>query len=188
MSANPAGYSIVMAALGNLKGFYSLLYKQLVTLLISSVLLACSSSQSNLNSDESEATTRRADCILRSSIRGYSVLDESNLIVDGSGRRKYHVVLSRRAYGLRSSWGIAFNSSTGRICASFSDVSFDGNMGNESIRIASIRELSPEDHNDLLIRYGKKKPEIEQTPAPLEGAGAEVEELDPAAKDDPSGD
>jgi len=57
----------------------------------------------------------------------------------------------------------------------------------ESIRIASIRELSPEDHEDLLIQFGKKKPEIEQTPAPREVKGAEVEELDTAAADDSSG-
>jgi hypothetical protein len=57
-------------------------------------------------------------------------------------------------------------------------------MGNESIRIASIRELSPEEHEHLLIQFGKKEPEIEQTPAPREVKGAEVEELDPAANDE----
>jgi hypothetical protein len=60
-------------------------------------------------------------------------------------------------------------------------------MDNESIRIASIRELSPEDREDLLIQFGKKKPEIEQTPAPRPVEGAEVEELDTAAIDESSG-
>ena len=64
---------------------------------------------------------------------------------------------------------------------------FKGHMDNESIRIASIRELSPEDHEDLLIQFGKKEPEIEQTPVPQEVEGAEVEELDTAATDDKSG-
>jgi len=67
-------------------------------------------------------------------------------------------------------------------------VIFDGHLDNGSIRIASIRELSPEDHEDLLIQFGKKKPEIEQTPVPREVKGAEVEELDPAANDKSSGD
>jgi hypothetical protein len=48
----------------------------------------------------------------------------------------------------------------------------------ESYRIRSIRELSPEDLEDLLIRFGKKKPEIEQPAATEEVDGAEVEELD----------
>lgn len=116
------------------------------------------------------------------------MLDESNLILDSSGRRKYHVVLRRRAHGLRSSWGITFDSASSRICARFSEVIFDGHLENESIRIASIRQLTPEEHEDLLIQFGKKKPEIERTPVPLEVKGAEVEELDPAAEDDTSGD
>ena len=163
-------------------------YKQLVTLLLSSILLACAGTQDDPDGGERRVANSRSDCIFRSSIRGYSVLDESNLIVDGTGRHKYHVVLARRAFGLRSSWGIAFNSPTGSVCAGFSEVIFDGHPQKESIRIASIRKLSPEDHEDLLIQFGKKKPEIEQTPAPREVQGAEVEELDPAANDDPSGD
>jgi hypothetical protein len=93
------------------------------------------------------------------------------------------MVLQRRAHGLRSSWGIAFKSPTGRICPSFSEVIFDGHFDGESIRIATIREISPEEEDHLLIRYGKKKPEIEQTPVPQEIKGAEVEELDTAADD-----
>ena len=165
-----------------------MLYKHLVIALISSILLACAGTQDGPDGGERKATNPRSDCIFRSTIRGYSVLDESNLIVSGTGRHKYHVVLARRAYGLRSSWGIAFNSPTGSVCAGFSEVIFDGHLQNESIRIDSIRKLSPEDHEDLLIQYGKKKPEIEQTPAPREVKGAEVEELDPTANDDPSGD
>lgn len=165
-----------------------MLYKQIIIIGISSILLACASPQSGPESGDSEATSHRSDCIFQSSIRGYSVLDESNLIVTASGRRTYHVVLLRRAYGLRSSWGIRFESPTGRICASFSEVIFDGHMANESIRIESIRELTPEDHEYLLIQFGKKEPEIKQTPAPREVKGAEVEELDPAADDESSGD
>jgi len=125
----------------------------------------------------------RSHCISQPSIRGYTVLDESNLIVSASGRRQYHVVLQRRAHGLRSNWAIGFKSSTGRVCAAFSEVVFEGQFDGESVRIASIRELSPEEEEDLLIRYGKLEPEFEQTPAPQEVKGAEVEELDTAAED-----
>jgi hypothetical protein len=161
--------------------------KQLIAMFISSILLACASSEKTLDGHEDEAFGGRTDCIFRSSIRGYSVLDESNLIVEGSGRSKYHVVMQRPARGIKSTWGIGFDSQGGRVCARFSEVVFQGNMDNESIRIASIRELSPEEYEGLMIQFGKMKPEIEQTPAPREVKGAEVEELDTAAADDSSG-
>lgn len=144
-----------------------------------SIVAACAST----NSDDDRSDSSRSDCIYQPSIRGYTVLDESNLILSASGRRQYHVVLQRRAHGLRSNWAIGFKSSTGRICAAFSEVVFEGHFDGESVRIASIRELSPEEEEDLLIRYGKLEPEIEQTPAPQEVKGAEVEELDTAAQD-----
>jgi hypothetical protein len=164
------------------------LYKQIIVIATSSVLLACASTKGAPDAVKSGATSGRPDCIFQSSIRGYSVLDESNIIVEASGRRNYHVALRRRAHGVRSARKISFDSPTGRVCANFSEVIFYGQSDNGPIRIASIRELSPEDHEDLLIQYGKKEPEIEQTPVRREVKGAEVEELDPAANDDSSGD
>jgi len=159
--------------------------KQIFIVICLSALGACAGTQQ----DGERLDSARADCISQSSIRGYSVLDEANLIVSASGRRQYHVALQRRAHGLRSSWGIAFESPTSRICSGFSEVVFGGRMaGGDSIRIASIRELSPEEEEDLLIRYGKKEPEIERQPVPHEVPGAEVEELDPVADDESSGD
>ena len=165
-----------------------MLLKQIAIAIISCGLVAFSSPINAQDDGEARAKSGRSDCISRSSIRGYSVLDDSNLIIDGSGRRKYHMVLQRRASGLRSSWGITFDSPTSRVCAGFSEVIFKDHMsGARSIRIKSIRQLSPEDHEDLLIQFGKKPPKIEQTPAPRDVKGAEVEELDPAAADDSSG-
>jgi len=160
--------------------------KQYIIILFSSVLLACASSETTPDTGVSAASGNRTDCIFSSSIRGYTVLDESNLVVEGSGRKKYHLVLRRPARGIRSTWAIGFDSSTSRVCAGFDEVIFQGHMEGESIRIVSIRELSLEEHEDLLIQFGKKKPEIEQTPAPKEVKGAEVEELDTAATDDTS--
>ena len=155
--------------------------KQIFIILLSSSLLACASSESDDDGRESGDAGRRGDCIFESSIRGYTVLDESNLVVSASNRRNYHVVLTRRALGLDSSWGIAFDSPTGRVCGGFSEVVFRGHLGRESIRIDRVRSLSEEEHEDLLIRYGKKEPEIERQPAPVDVDGAEVEELDPDA-------
>ena len=157
------------------------LLKQLIIVGISSGLVACSATPSAPGEGASRANPGRSDCISRSSIRGYNVLDDKNLIVDAMGRRKYHLQLSRRAFGLRSSWGIGFDTRTSQVCAGFSDVVFEGHLDNESIRISSIRRLSPQEHEDLLIQFGKKEPEIKQTPVPREVEGAQVEELDPTA-------
>jgi hypothetical protein len=161
--------------------------KQLIIMGFSSILLACAGSETAPDGEDSVASSGRTDCIFRSSIRGYTVLDESNLVIEGSGRRKYHLVLRRPAHGIKSTWAIAFDSPTSRVCAGFSEIIFKGHMDNESIRIMSIQELSPEDHESLLIQFGKKKPEIETTPVPREVEGAEVEELDKAAADQSSG-
>ena len=156
-----------------------MLIKQLLIVFSLSVLVACAGSDERPEGE----TTRRNDCIHEPSIRGYKVLDEQNLIIDAGGRRAYHLVLWRKAYGISSGWGIAFDSASSRICAGFSEVLFRGHFDGESMRITSIRELTPEEEEHLLIQYGKKEPEIKHTPAPQEVEGAEVEELDPDASE-----
>ena len=164
-----------------------MLKKQLVILFISCCLASCAGTGEPSEEGESTAYSGRSDCIYEPSIRGYTVLDESNLVVEASGRHNYHVALQRRAHGLQSSQGIVFKSSTSRVCAGFDEIVLHDHRGGESIRIAAIKELSPEDLEDLLIQYGKKEPEIEQAPATRDVQGAEVEELDKAATDDSSG-
>ncbi len=153
--------------------------KQFVILFTSSILVACAGAPDQLADGPGGDLPVGSDCIFEGTIRDYTVLDESNLIVTASARRKYHIELNRRAFGLRSSWHIGFTSPTSRICPGFSEVIVDDNaMGPEAIRIASIRALSPEEHEDLLIRFGKKQPEIVEAPATEEVESAEVEELD----------
>lgn len=155
------------------------LIKQLFILLTLSGLVACAAPGEPQNEASLGAERRGSDCISQSSIRDYQVLDDSNLIVTASVKRKYHVKLSRRAFGLRSTWKIAFSSPTGRICGGSSDLVYDDGMRvYEQIRIDSVRELSPEETDDLLIRFGKKEAEIKQAPATEDVDGAEVEELD----------
>ena len=156
-----------------------MLLNQLLILLSLSYLVACTGTPESAGG----GSEHRNDCIHEPSIRGYKVLDEQNLIVEGSGRRSYHVVLWRRAHGISSSWGIGFKSPSSMICGGNSEIVFRGHFDGESIRITSIRRLTPEEEEDLLIRFGKKEPEIKNTPAPQEVEGAEVEELDPAARE-----
>ena len=112
------------------------------------------------------------------SIRDYYVLDDANLIVTGTGKRKYHVTLFRRAYGLRSTWRIGFRSPTGQVCAGSGELIFDDGLGADSVKVRSVRALTPDEHEELLVQFGKKEPDTKQTPEPEEVDGAEVEELD----------
>ena len=157
-----------------------MLYKRIFILLFSCVLVACAgtSEQDELAVDDEPRKTR--DCIHEPSIRGYTVLDEQNLIVRAGASRRYHVVLSRRAHGLRFSHGIWFKTTTSRVCAGFDSLEYEGSIvGNN--RIESIRELSEDEEEYLLIQFGKKEPEIENMPAPQDVEGADIEELDETA-------
>lgn len=140
--------------------------------------MGCASAPEGTDDAGSATVSRGSDCISQSSVRDYTVLDDANLILSASGRRNYHVVLMRRAFGLRSSWQIGFHSPSGQLCPGFGDLIIDDGFGPERYRIDSIVRLTPEDEEELLIRFGKKDPEPQQTPVPEDVDGAEVEELD----------
>jgi len=156
-----------------------LVLKQCVLVFFSCVLLGCTT-PGEPSADASLDDNRGGhDCISQSSIRDYQVLNDRNLVVTAGVKRKYHMVLSRPAFGLRSTWQIGFRAMSQRICGGTADLVYsDGIMGAESIRVRSIRELNPEELDDLLVQFGKKEPDIEQAPAQDEVKGAEVEELD----------
>jgi hypothetical protein len=155
-----------------------MLYKQLFILISSSILVACAGSGEPSLGDAPAAAAGGSDCISTRTIRDYRVLDDTNLLVTAQANRKYHVTLSRRAPGLRSSWKIGFRSMSGRVCGGFDDILVDDGFGPESIRIASITQLTPEEYDALLVRFGKKEPAIEPAPATDDVDTAEVEELD----------
>lgn len=152
--------------------------KQYIIIVFASVLLACAGTRESSQDGATGGSTGRLDCISTGTIRDYRVLDDANLVVTGNGNRKYHVWLSRRAVGLRTSWKIGFRSTSGRICGGFDDILVDDGFGAEQIRIAGIRQLTPEDYNELMVRFGKIEPTVEPAPAPESVEGAEVEELD----------
>jgi len=154
------------------------LIKQLLIICCSSSIVACATTSEDPNEAEYADEPRANDCISQMSIRDYQVLDESNLIVTERAKRKYHVILSRRAFGLQSTWHIAFRSHSGRICSAFSDLIVDDGFRSEAIGIRAVRRLTPDEYDDLLVRFGKKEPDVKQTTAPEPVKGAEVEELD----------
>ncbi len=157
---------------------YKPFFKQLVIVFYSSGLVACASTSEPPGDGSYAAEPAGSDCISQASVRDYKVLDDTNLIVTAGASRKYHVLLSRRATNLRSSRAIAFDSATGRICSNFSDLIVDSGFRSDRIRITSVRRLTPEDEDDLLIRFGKKEPEYVEPRQTQPVDGAEVEELD----------
>lgn len=152
--------------------------KQLLIIISSCCLVACASTEQGATEEAEVADSTGSDCISNSTIRNYTILDNANLIVAQGASRKYHVELRRPAHGLRASRAIGFQSQSGLICGRFSEILIDDGLNTEEIRISSIRRLTPESEEDLLIRFGKIEPEIEQTRQPETVEGAEVEELD----------
>ena len=154
------------------------LLKPIVILVLSSIVSSCATSPKPPEELANEPAPRGNDCISQGSIRDYEVLDDGNLIVTSGVKRKYHVALMRRAFGLRSSWRIGFQTRSAQVCPGFSDLVFDDGTGLQSIQVSSIRALTPQEYDDLLVRFGKKQPEVKQAPAPEKVEGAEVEALD----------
>ena len=103
-------------------------------------------------------------------------MNDSSLVITGRANQKFHMELTRRAPGLRSTWQIGFASPTGRICSGFSELIVDDTLGPDRVRIRSIRRLSDEDYEILMYRHGKAGER--QPPEPESVEGAEVEELD----------
>lgn len=148
-------------------------------LLSSCALGACAASTDSYESAGDPVKVRGNDCIFQSSIRDYQVLDDKNLIVSAGSRGKYHVELSRRAFGLRSNWSIGFVTTGNTICSGSGELIVDDGFGRkETIRLSSVRKLTPDELEMLLVQFGKKVPEVEQTTEPEQVNGAEVEELD----------
>ncbi len=121
---------------------------------------------------------RGSDCIWIRTIRDYTVLDDKNLLIWASAKRPYFVRLFSRAWGLRSSFQLGTVSRDDRLCPYGGDALVFNSAGRDTARIASIRRISVDEADWLLVRFGKKDPAEEQAlvPEPLEGA--EVEELD----------
>ena len=127
---------------------------------------------------EFDIDLRGSDCISIRTIRDYTALDDKNLLIWASGRRPYFVSLFSRAFGLRSSFQLGTQSRDDRLCPYGGDALVFGAAGRDIVRIASIRRISKDEADWLLVRFGKKDPAEDQAPEPKPVEGAEVEELD----------
>jgi len=151
--------------------------KQLVTLIFSSILLIACAATGPGSGTERDLTDTGSDCISIRTIRDYTPLDRSSLIIEGSGNRLYYVTLVMSSFELRSSSRIGVESRDSWLCPYGGDRLIFGGFNESSISIRGISRLTPEQADDLLIKYGKKKPPELEDPTPPQLDGAEVEEL-----------
>lgn len=154
------------------------LIKQWLTLSSLSVLLiSCAGVQedSGLGKD---IDFSGSDCISIRTIRDYTPLDRSTLLMEGSGNRNYLVTLVSPSFELRSAFRLGFSSRDEWLCPYGGDrIVFEGGMAGDDVMIRGISRVTSEQADELLIRYGKKEPDEQKDQAPPEVKGAEVEEL-----------
>ncbi|MEX2496271.1 MAG: DUF6491 family protein [Woeseia sp.] len=150
----------------------------LVVVLFSSGLAGCAGSEEGRSGAGRDVDYNGSDCILIRTIRDYTPLDDSNLLIWGPAKRAYYVSLFRPAFDLRSSFRLSFSSRDEQLCPFGGDGIVVGSLMRDTVSIRSISRVSEEQAEQLLIRYGRKEPAEQQAPAPEEDVkGAEVEEL-----------
>ena len=151
--------------------------KQVVAVFISGVLLSAAAAAEEPGELPSDVDLEGSDCIWIRTIRDYTPLSRESLLIHASAKRSYFVRLWTPDFGLKSSFQLATRSRDDRLCPYGGDsIVFDSFSGSEA-RIRSISRVTPDQVEELLIRYGKKDPGDTQDPAPPDVKGAEVEEL-----------
>jgi hypothetical protein len=121
------------------------------------------------------AETTYNDCIFARTLSDWRPLDNRNLILFGNGRRPFLVELVQPVPGLNFNFMIGVYDRDGRICPYGGDAIIvrDGGMA-QSISIRSIRSLTDEQYDDVLVQFGVTPPEVvEVEPVELEPTGNE---------------
>lgn len=150
---------------------------QFLIVLSSCIAAGCASTEGRESAAAGDIDYRGNDCILISTIRDYTPLDDQTLLIWGPAKRGYLVSLVRSSFDLRSSFRMGFSSRDDQLCPYGGDGIVVGPMRHDTIGIRAISRVSEEQADQLLIRYGRKEPPEQQAPAPEDVKGAEVEEL-----------
>jgi len=151
--------------------------KQIVIVLSSSVLLASCATTDSDSELGADINYSGSDCISIRTIRDYTPLDRRNLLIVGGGKRNYLVTLISPSFELKSSFRLSFSSRDSWLCPYGGDRIVFGGLSHYESGIRAISRLTPEQAEDLLIRYGKKEPSEQKDAAPPDLKGADVEEL-----------
>jgi Family of unknown function (DUF6491) len=152
--------------------------KHIVILFLLGFALSAEAADPATSGNISDIGRNGSDCIWMRTVRDYTPLDDRNLILWGPGKRGYLVTLLYRSFDLRSSMGLGFSSRDDQLCPYGGDEIVVNGLSREAIGIRSIAELDAQQVEQVMIRFGKKEPNEQQTPAGHDVKGAEVEELD----------
>jgi len=159
-----------------IKGFK----KQLLAVVYSAIALSISSVTQAAEEYSGDLDLNGSDCISIRTIRDYTSLSRDSLLIHAMGKKSYYVRLLTPQFGMNSSFQLATRSRDDRLCPFGGDALVFGSLssfGGEETRIRAISRLTPEQVEQVLIRYGKKEAPDTPDPAPPEVKGAEVEEL-----------
>lgn len=119
------------------------------------------------------------DCIFARSVRDYTPLDRSHLILWGPSRKRaYLVTVTGAATSLRTDWRLAFRTRDTRLCPWGGDAILVDDPVQRELRIASIREISDRDVDTLMVHFGRREADEQKAPQPADVPDAGVEELD----------
>jgi hypothetical protein len=132
--------------------------------------VACGCAMQGAGAGGSARASATLDCLLNRNLRQYTLLDDRNLIIYGSGL-PYHVVLSSAAIDLRGeiAIGVLDRDQNGRICPYGGDsILIDGPLF-ERIPISSIERIDDAQVETLEIEFGVvESPEGQFIVTPLE--------------------
>ena len=119
------------------------------------------------------------DCIFGRSVRDYSALDRSHLILRGPSRKRACLVtVTGASASLRTDWRIAFRTRDTRLCPRAGDTILVDDPVRRELRIASIREISERDVDTLMVRFGRREADERRASEPADLPDVGAEELD----------
>jgi len=128
--------------------------------------------------DPDDVDYHGSDCIWIRSIRDYSPLDDETLLIWAGSNRPYLVRLTQRSMDMRSTFGMSVISRDEQLCPYGGDGLKFGALESFPASVRAIDRITPDQADQLLVRYGKKAGSEPPSAAPREVEGAEVEELD----------
>lgn len=153
--------------------------KQILLLFISGVFALIAAADEAPPAPVEELLAAANDCIFARSVRDYTPLDRSHLILRGPSRqRAYLVTLTGASASLRTDWRIAFRTRDSRLCPRAGDAILVDDPVRRELRIASIREISDRDVDTLMVHFGRREADEQRAPEPADVPDAGVEELD----------
>ena len=153
------------------------LIKQYLAIVISCGILNNFAIAEELDRLPDDLDLNGSDCISIRLIRDYTPLSRESLLIHASGKRSYYVRLLMPGFGLKSSFQLGTRSRDDMLCPYGGDSIIFDNLPGGEVRIRAISRVTPDQVEQLLIRYGKTEPRDTEDPTPPEVKGAEVEEL-----------